>query len=444
MAQRDRPIAFEQLVEEGKPVCVVGLGYVGLPLAMALNKKFPVVGFDVNERRVQELIEARDSTHEVGASALRASTIEFTSKPEAISNCPFVIVAVPTPVDDSNMPDLTAIRSATETVARQLSQGSVVVYESTVYPGVTEEVCVPILESVRGWCWKKDFFVGYSPERVNPGDKEHTIDRIVKVVSGDVPETLELVASVYGAAIPAGVYRTTDIKTAEAAKVIENTQRDLNIALVNELAIIFNRMGLDTRQVLEAAATKWNFLRFEPGLVGGHCIGVDPYYLTYRAQSLGYHPEVILAGRRINDSMGKYVAEMTVKKLLSTGNLRPHGRILILGLSFKEDIGDIRNSKVVDIDEELRQYGLEPCIYDPHADKREALAEYGVELVDRPEDRAPYDAVVIAVKHQAFRELLTVEWYRRHGREAGPVVIDVKGLHAVSEISRAGIPYWRL
>jgi UDP-N-acetyl-D-galactosamine dehydrogenase len=444
MASEHRPIEFDLLLQERRPVCVVGLGYVGLPLAVALNKKFPVVGFDVNERRIEELVRGEDKTLEVAGPALRASTIEFTSKPEAISRCPFVIIAVPTPVDEYNIPDLTPVRAATETVARRLSPGSVVVYESTVYPGVTEETCVPIIESMRGWKWKKDFFVGYSPERVNPGDKEHTVDRILKVVSGDGPEVLELVASVYGAAITAGVYRAPDIKTAEAAKVIENTQRDLNIALINELAIIFHRMGLDTREVLAAAATKWNFLRFEPGLVGGHCIGVDPYYLTYRAESLGYHPEVILAGRRINDSMGKYVAEMTVKKLLSSGNLRPHAHVLILGLSFKEDIGDIRNSKVVDIDHELREYGLDPCIYDPHADKDDARHEYGVDLVDRAEARAPYDAVVVAVKHKAFRELLTVDWYRRNGRDGAPVVIDVKGLCSPDEMAKAGFPYWRL
>ena len=437
-------IHFEEFVERRRPVCVVGLGYVGLPLAIALSRKFPVVGFDASERRIRELAESRDRTNEVGAAALRASSIEFTSNATAISRCPFVIVAVPTPVDASNNPDLTAVRSATETVARNLTAGSVVVYESTVYPGVTEEVCVPIIESTRGWSWKKDFFVGYSPERVNPGDREHSIERIVKVVSADGPETLDLVAGVYGAAIDAGVYRAPDIRTAEAAKVIENTQRDLNIALINELAIIFNLMGLDTRQVLETAATKWNFLRFEPGLVGGHCIGVDPYYLTYRAETLGYHPEVILAGRRINDTMGKYVAQMTVKKLLSAGNLRSRGRVLILGLSFKEDIGDIRNSKVVDIDRELREYGLEPCIHDPHADKLEAREEYGLDLIDPPEARAPYDAVIVAVKHRAFRDFLTPEWYRKHGREGGPVVIDVKGLHSPAELSRTGIPYWRL
>jgi UDP-N-acetyl-D-galactosamine dehydrogenase len=438
------PITFAELVTSRRPVCVVGLGYVGLPLAVALNRKLPVVGFDVNPRRIEELKEAKDATREVTAASLRDSTIEFTTDAREIARCPFVIIAVPTPVDSSNIPDLRPVRAATELVAQHLSPGAVVVYESTVYPGVTEEICVPLLESAKGWTWKKDFFVGYSPERVNPGDKEHTVERIVKVVSADSPEVLELVASVYGSAISAGVFRAADIKTAEAAKVIENTQRDLNIALINELAIIFNRMGLDTRQVLEAAATKWNFLRFEPGLVGGHCIGVDPYYLTYRAQSLGYHPEVILAGRRINDSMGKYVAGMTVKKLLSNGSLRPRARILILGLSFKEDIGDIRNSKVVDIERELREFGLDPVIHDPLANPRDAYEEYGVELIERPEGGAPYDAVVVAVKHKAFRELLTVDWYRRHGREGAPVVIDVKGLHPASEMVRAGIPYWRL
>jgi UDP-N-acetyl-D-galactosamine dehydrogenase len=438
------PITFEQLLHQRKPVCVVGLGYVGLPLAVALSKKYPVVGFDIDGARIDQLAHGVDSTNEVGAPALTAAGIEFTTDATQLRRCPVVIIAVPTPVDDSNKPDLRAVRAATETVARHLERGAVVVYESTVYPGATEEVCVPILEAARGWSWKKDFFVGYSPERINPGDKEHTIEQVMKVVAGDGPEVVDLVAAVYGAVIPAGIYRAPDIKTAEAAKVIENTQRDLNIALINELAIIFNRMGLDTRQVLDAAATKWNFLRFQPGLVGGHCIGVDPYYLTYRAESLGYHPQVILAGRRINDSMGKYVAEMTVKKLLSTGNLQPRARILILGLAFKEDIGDIRNSKVIDVAHELRQYGLEPCIYDPLTDKRRALEEYGVELIDRPEDQAPYDAIVIAVRHGAFREFLNVEWYRKHGRNAAPVVIDVKGMHLPSEISRAGIPYWRL
>jgi UDP-N-acetyl-D-galactosamine dehydrogenase len=444
MTALSSPIKFDQFVKERMPVCVVGLGYVGLPLAVALNKKFPVVGFDLKERRIKELTEGTDLTNEVDSSAIKASSIEFTSKPEAIARCPFIVVAVPTPVDEYKIPDLTPVRSATEMVARHMAKGSVVVYESTVYPGVTEEICVPIIEKLRGWTWKRDFFVGYSPERVNPGDREHSVEKIVKVVSGDTAEVLELVAGVYGAAITAGIHRAANIKTAEAAKVIENTQRDLNIALVNELALIFHRMGLDTRQVLDAAATKWNFLRFEPGLVGGHCIGVDPYYLTYKAESLGYHPQVILAGRRINDAMGSYVAQMTMKKLLAQKNLKSHPRVVIFGLTFKEDISDIRNSKVVDIYKELREYGVEASIYDPVADKHEAHEEYGVELADSPDANAPYDAVIVAVKHKAFREMLTVDWYRKHGRNALPVVIDVKGMHSPAEIAKAGFPYWRL
>ena len=326
-----------------------------------------------------------------------------------------------------------------------MKKGSTIIYESTVYPGLTEEECIPILEKESGLKWKKDFWVGYSPERVNPGDKEHTIDKIIKVVSGDTPETLKFLAWLYGSVITAGIHKAPDIKTAEAAKVIENTQRDLNIALMNELSIIFNKMGLDTKAVLEAAATKWNFLRFEPGLVGGHCIGVDPYYLTFKAQAIGYHPEVILAGRRINDYMGKFVAENTVKKLIQAGKAVDGSKVLILGFTFKENISDIRNTKVIDIYNELKEYGIDVYVYDPHADPEEVKKEYGIELIDEIEKEKPYDAVIVAVRHKEFIEKFNFSRFKELMDNGDrPVLIDIKGIYDKEEAAAQGFLYWRL
>ena len=431
---------FSDFLKGKEKICVVGLGYVGLPLAVLLGKKFKVVGYDINERRIKELKEAYDRTGEVSSEEIRSSNVEFTADEREIGNCKLVIVTVPTPIDDHNIPDLKPVKAATRTVGRNMQEGTVVVYESTVYPGVTEEICVPILERESSLKWKKDFFVGYSPERVNPGDKEHTIDKIVKVVSGDLPETAELLEEIYGSVIKAGVHRAPNIKTAEAAKVIENTQRDLNIALMNELAIIFHRLGIDTRDVLEAAGTKWNFLKFEPGLVGGHCIGVDPYYLTFKAEEIGYHPEVILAGRRINDSMGKFVAESSVKLMIKEGKQILGSKVLILGITFKENIRDVRNTRVVDIYRELKTYGVNPFIYDPWAYPDEVKREFGIELLKTPQDRAPYDAVIVAVKHKEFKNLKP-EFFKSICKTK-PIVLDVKGIYDRSEFK--DLILWRL
>ncbi len=426
-------------------ICVVGLGYVGLPLAVLLSKKFNVVGFDIDSARIEELKSGYDRTGEVSQEELRAAHVKFTTDPEVISSSKVVIITVPTPIDKHNIPDLRPIKSATRTVGKHIRKGTVVVYESTVYPGLTEEECVPILEEESGLEWKRDFNVGYSPERVNPGDKEHTIDKIVKVVAGDTPETTEFLAELYGSVITAGIHKAPDIKTAEAAKVIENTQRDLNIALMNELSVIFNKMGIDTKAVLEAASTKWNFLRFEPGLVGGHCIGVDPYYLTFKAQAVGHHPEVILAGRRINDSMGKFVAENTVKQLIKAGKIVEGSKVLILGITFKENIPDIRNTKVVDVYRELEEFGVKVYIYDPLADPEEVKAEHSIELLSNIEQEAPYDAVVVAVKHRPFLEEMDFKKYKSlmpNGNR--PVLIDIKGIYDKEKAVKEGFLYWRL
>lgn len=419
--------SFESFVSGKERIGVVGLGYVGLPLAVLLGKKFSVIGFDINERRIEELRNGIDRTNEVESEELLKTTVEFTTDEKKLKECRLLIVTVPTPIDRHKIPDLRPLKAATRTVGRNLSEGSVVVYESTVYPGVTEEICVPILEAESGLKWKEGFYVGYSPERVNPGDREHTIDRIVKVVSGDTPEVAELLKNIYGSVITAGVHVAPNIKTAEAAKVIENTQRDLNIALMNELALIFHKLGIDTRDVLEAAGTKWNFLKFEPGLVGGHCIGVDPYYLTFKAQEIGYHPEVILAGRRINDSMGKFVAESCVKLMIKEGKQILGSKVLIMGITFKENIPDVRNSKVVDMYEELSSFGIKPFVYDPVADGEDVKREYGIELLESPESEKPYDAVIVAVKHDGFREL-PPKFFSSICRTK-PIVLDVKGIY---------------
>jgi UDP-N-acetyl-D-galactosamine dehydrogenase len=406
-------------------IAVIGLGYVGLPVAVAFAKKFPgTVGFDINARRIAELTDGLDHTGEVDKDTLLASGLVVTSDPERLKDRTFFVVAVPTPVDASKRPDLTPVKKASETVARALSKGAVVVYESTVYPGVTEDVCGPILVA-HSKLTRADFKLGYSPERINPGDKEHRLEKITKVVSGEDAETLERVAKTYGAIIDAGVHKAPTIKVAEAAKVIENTQRDLNIALMNELAIIFEKMGIRTKDVLEAAGTKWNFLKFSPGLVGGHCIGVDPYYLTAKAEELGYHPQVILAGRRINDGMGAYLAQRLVKSFIHNGHTVKGAKVGILGLTFKEDVPDLRNSRVPDIIAELRSFGIEPLIHDPHADKHEAHEEYGVTLSHLSE-LVELDGLVVAVAHREFKTMMGSQLYERV--KDGGVVVDVKSI----------------
>ncbi len=384
---------------------IIGLGYVGLPLAVEFGRKYPTIGFDINTDRVAELEGGSDSTLECSSEELAAAThLEYSSSTDAIAECNFYIVTVPTPIGDGNRPLLTPLRAASTTLSSVLKEGDIVVYESTVYPGATEEFCVPLLEKGSGLKLNDDFFVGYSPERINPGDKQHRLTSILKVTSGSTPAVADFVDRVYQSIITAGTHKASSIKVAEAAKVIENTQRDVNIALINELAMIFERVGIDTEEVLEAAGTKWNFLPFRPGLVGGHCIGVDPYYLTYKAQQLGYHPQMILAGRRINDNMSLYVASQVVKQML-TKEIQPHGaRVLILGLTFKENCPDLRNTKVVDIVTELVSYGAEVDVHDPWVNEEEARDEYKIDLVTAP-DRDAYDVVIIAVAHEQFRAL---------------------------------------
>jgi UDP-N-acetyl-D-glucosamine/UDP-N-acetyl-D-galactosamine dehydrogenase len=422
-------------------VAVIGLGYVGLPVALAFGRKFKgSVGFDIHKEKVDELRRGYDRNHEVPAEVLKASTLNMTSDPKALEGLTFYVVAVPTPVDKNNVPDLTPVVKASETVGKALSKGAIVVFESTVYPGVTEEICGPILEKQSGLKCGVDFTLGYSPERINPGDKEHVLEKITKVVSGQDGPTLDRVAAAYGAIIEAGVHRAPSIKVAEAAKVIENTQRDLNIALVNELALIFDRMGIRTADVLAAAGTKWNFLKFKPGLVGGHCIGVDPYYLTMKAQQLGYQPEVILAGRRINNNMGPFVAQRLVKMLINANISVKGARIGVLGLTFKEDCNDLRNSKVPDILTELRQFGIDAIIHDPLANAPEAVHEYGLKLSPLEEFKN-LDGMVFAVSHKQYIELGTAK-VCEVVRDGG-VVCDVKSALDGAKIGR-GIHYWSL
>jgi UDP-N-acetyl-D-galactosamine dehydrogenase len=423
---------------------VVGLGYVGLPLATLFARKYDVLGFDINATRIQELKDNLDRTREVDSQTLKDSDIEFTVDPKALSACKLIIVTVPTPIDKHRNPNLNPVRSATELIGEQLQKGTLVVYESTVYPGVTEEVCVPILEKKSGLSWKEDFHVGYSPERINPGDKEHTIDKIAKVVSGDTVESAKFLQKIYESVITAGIHLAPNIKTAEAAKVIENTQRDLNIALMNELALIFNKLGIGTKAVLEAAGTKWNFLKFEPGLVGGHCIGVDPYYLTFKAESIGYHPQIILAGRRINDNMGKYVAENVVKLLIKGGGTVKGSKVLVLGLTFKENISDIRNTKVIDIYDELTEYGIHAYVHDPYAYKDEVKAKFDIELIDAVDDQKPYDAVILAVTHLPYVERLDLDQIKDLSSGANPILVDVKSFYSQDEALQKGFSYWRL
>jgi len=424
-----------------RTISVVGLGYVGLPVAVAFGKVRKTVGFDINPRRIEELRNGYDRTGEVSPEDLRDSDILFTDSLEELKKADFHIVAVPTPVDAANQPDLTLMLKASETVGKALKNGDIVVYESTVYPGATEEECVPVLERCSGLKCGGDFTVGYSPERINPGDKEHTFTKIKKVVAGQDEDTLEIVARVYESVVNAGVHRATSIKVAEAAKVIENTQRDLNIALMNELAIIFDRLGIDTGEVLAAAGTKWNFLAFKPGLVGGHCIGVDPYYLTHKAEKIGYIPQVILSGRRINDGMGKFIAQRAVKEMIRAGHQILGSTVTVLGLTFKEDCPDLRNSKVIDIIRELQDYGVNVQVHDASANPSEAASEYGVALISLEQLR-PAAAVIVAVAHRLYREWSAADLTRLMGRN--PVVIDVKGIYEPAELERTGARVWRL
>jgi len=423
-------------------IAVVGLGYVGLPLAVEFGKHFRTIGFDLSVKKVEAYRKFVDPTGEVSAEELKAaSLLAVTTDAAQLREADVIIVAVPTPIDDAHQPDFGPLVGASEAVGRNLKRGAIVVFESTVYPGATEEVCVPIIEKHSGMKWQRDFFVGYSPERINPGDREHSLTRITKVVSGDTPETLEKVAAVYGSIISAGVHRASSIKVAEAAKVIENTQRDLNIALMNELSLIFHKIGIDTLEVLEAAGTKWNFLPFRPGLVGGHCIGVDPYYLTHKADMLGYHPQVILAGRRINDGMGKYIAEQTVKLMIQSGVHIKGSHVNVLGLTFKEDCPDIRNSRVIDVVRELESFGITVNVHDPMADAAETLHEYGVTLTAW-DDLPRAEAIVAAVAHRAFTQRPVDELISKV--VAGGIYMDVKAKANMETLRGLGLQVWRL
>lgn len=424
-------------------IAIIGLGYVGLPLAVEFGKKGPVIGFDINQKRIDELKSGQDHTLEVTPEELQQSQhLSFSATLDDLEQSNFFIVTVPTPVDQVNRPDLTPLRKASETVGQALKKGDIVVYESTVYPGATEEVCIPILEKVSGLKFNQDFFAGYSPERINPGDKVNTLTKIKKITSGSTPEVADTVDAVYASIITAGTHKATSIKVAEAAKVIENTQRDLNIALVNELSVIFDRIGIDTLDVLEAAGSKWNFLPFRPGLVGGHCIGVDPYYLTHKAEEVGYHPQVILAGRRINDNMARYVARNTIKLMLQNGIDVPRAKVGVLGVTFKENCPDIRNSKVADLIKELEFWGAQVVVADPWADADEVRHEYGVELGE-VNAQNPVDSVIIAVGHNEFRSLSASE-LRSYMKGEKPVLADVKSLFDRTEMSDAGFTVFRL
>lgn len=433
---------YEKIVSGEEKLSLVGLGYVGMPIAVAFAKKIKVIGYDLNAQKIELYKQGIDPTHEVGNEAISETTVEFTADETKLREAKFHIVAVPTPVNDDHTPDLTPVESAAQILGRNITPGSVVVFESTVYPGVTEDICVPILEKESGLKCGVDFKVGYSPERINPGDKVHRLETIKKIVSGMDDETLDCVAKVYELVVEAGVHRAESIKVAEAAKVIENSQRDINIAFMNELSIIFNKMGIDTKSVLEAAGTKWNFLKFYPGLVGGHCIGVDPYYLTYKAEMLGYHSQVILSGRRINDDMGKYCAENCVKKLIAANKAVNGAKVAILGFSFKENCPDTRNTKIIDIVHELEEYGIAPVIADPEADAAEAKRLYGVEFVDMGTIR-DMDAVILAVAHPKFSHFTMADMDKFFGT-GRKVLLDLKGLLNRKEYEVAGYSYWRL
>ncbi len=436
---------FEKIVNKEEKISVVGLGYVGMPIAVAFAKKVSVIGFDLNKKKIELYKSGIDPTNEVGNEAIKQTSVDFTSDETKLKEAKFHIVAVPTPINSDKTPDLAPVEGASTIVGRNLNKGSIVVYESTVYPGVTEDICIPILEKESGLRCGIDFKVGYSPERINPGDKAHSLENITKIVSGMDNESLEEIVKVYELVIEVGVHKASSIKVAEAAKVVENSQRDINIAFMNELAMVFDRMGIDTKEVVEAMNTKWNALRFYPGLVGGHCIGVDPYYFIYEAEKLGYHSQIILSGRKINDGMGKFVADAIIKKLILANKVVKQSKVVILGIAFKENCPDTRNSKVVDIIESLREYGIESIVVDPEADAEEAKQEYGIELVDI-KDVKDADCIVLAVAHNVFKQMSWEEVDSLFGNlnNNEKVIIDVKSLLARSEIEERGYSYWRL
>ena len=437
---------YEKLVNKEETMSVVGLGYVGMPLAVAFAAKgINVIGFDLNEKKIELYKSGIDPTKEVGDEAIRTTTIRFTPDENELKKAKFHIVAVPTPVNTDHTPDLTPVIGASEIVGRNLTKGSIVVFESTVYPGCTEDVCIPVLEKASGLKCGEDFKIGYSPERINPGDKVHRLENIRKIVSGMDKESAEEIKNIYDIVIEVGTYPVSNIKTAEAVKVVENSQRDINIAFMNELAMVFDRMNIDTNEVIDGMNTKWNALGFRPGLVGGHCIGVDPYYFTYEAEKLGYHSQIILSGRIVNDNMGKYVADAAVKKMVEAGQAPKNSKVVIMGLTFKENCPDIRNSKVEDIIKRLGEYNIKPLVVDPWADKNEALAEYGVQLTDI-KDISNADCVIMAVAHKEFKELGLegVEKLFRDTDNANKVFLDVKGLYTVEDLNASGMKYWRL
>ena len=437
---------YEKLVNKEETMSVVGLGYVGMPLAVAFAAKgINVIGFDLNEKKIELYKSGIDPTKEVGDEAIRTTTIRFTPDENELKKAKFHIVAVPTPVNTDHTPDLTPVIGASEIVGRNLTKGSIVVFESTVYPGCTEDVCIPVLEKASGLKCGEDFKIGYSPERINPGDKVHRLENIRKIVSGMDKESAEEIKNIYDIVIEVGTYPVSNIKTAEAVKVVENSQRDINIAFMNELAMVFDRMNIDTNEVIDGMNTKWNALGFRPGLVGGHCIGVDPYYFTYEAEKLGYHSQIILSGRIVNDNMGKYVADAAVKKMVEAGHAPKNSKVVIMGLTFKENCPDIRNSKVEDIIKRLGEYNIKPLVVDPWADKNEALAEYGVQLTDI-KDISDADCVIMAVAHKEFKELGLegVEKLFRDTDNANKVFLDVKGLYTVEDLNDSGMKYWRL
>lgn len=436
---------YEQIKNREEKISLIGLGYVGMPIAVAFAKKASVIGFDISNEKVGLYNKGIDPTKEVGDDVIKETSVEFTSDENKLKEAKFHIVAVPTPVNADHTPDLKPVESASRTVGRNLTKGSIVVFESTVYPGVTEEICIPILEKESGMKCGKDFKVGYSPERINPGDKVHRLETIVKVVSGMDEESLDIIAKVYELVVDAGVHRAESIKVAEAAKVIENSQRDINIAFMNELSIIFNKMDIDTKAVLKAAGTKWNFLNFSPGLVGGHCIGVDPYYLTYKAEQLGYRSQIILSGRRINDDMGKYVVENLIKNLIKADVPVKDAKVAILGFTFKENCPDTRNTRVIDIVNELKEYGIDPMIADPEADVEEAIHEYNI-IFDSVNEIKEMDAIVIAVGHDQFLRLTREDFDKmfKSGSDEGKVLLDIKGILDRKEYEAAGYKYWRL
>jgi UDP-N-acetyl-D-galactosamine dehydrogenase len=429
---------FNRLVAKDATLAVIGLGYVGLPIALEFARKIKVIGFDINQDRINLMQQNIDPSNELVASDFEGCDIKFSANIDDLKDVQFFIVAVPTPIDDANLPNLKPLIGASSTVAKVLKKGDYVVFESTVYPGCTEEDCIPVLEEISGLKFKEDFMVGYSPERINPGDKEHTLQNVIKVVSGCDDHSLNEIAQTYELVVKAGVHRATSIKVAEAAKIIENTQRDLNIALMNELSIIFNKLKINTFDVLEAAGTKWNFLKFSPGLVGGHCIGVDPYYLTHKAQQAGYHSKVITSGRFVNDSMGGYIAKQTVKKIIAQGKVIQESKVLVLGATFKEDVSDIRNSKVIDVVNELKSFLVHVDLIDPHADSNEMMHEYGIGLTENPGNQ--YDAIIVAVNHQEYKTMQEADFKKYLKNETG-VFVDVKGIFK-NKIS--DLEYWSL